>query len=117
VVPKPRVSAERNGCGMTVGTVRYYLLAVGSLAAYRPETECLNETLVREVECAAMPGLWSDVPLIDCESHLIGPLDLRSTCVPEKWCAEAPRVAWNGASREHTWHRQAVGAFLARTSR
>jgi hypothetical protein len=102
---------------MTVGTVRYYLLAVGSLAAYRPETECLNETLVREVECAAMPGLWSDVPLIDCESHLIGPLDLRSTCVPEKWCAEAPRVAWNGASREHTWHRQAVGAFLARTSR
>jgi hypothetical protein len=95
----------------------YYLLAVGSLAAYRPETECLNGTFVREVECAAMPGRWSDVALIDYESHLIGPPDLWSTRVPEKWRAEAPRLAWNGASREHTWHRQAVGAFLARTSR
>jgi hypothetical protein len=64
-----------------------------------------------------MTDLWSDVPLIDRESHLTWPPDSWSTHVPQKWRSEAPRVAWSGASREHPWHRQAVGAFLARTSR
>ena len=64
-----------------------------------------------------MPDLSSDVPLIDCESHVTGPPDLWSTYVPEKWRAEAPRVAWNDSSREDAWHRQAVGAYLVLTSR
>ena len=65
----------------------------------------------------AMPDLWSDVPLIDCDSHVTGRPDLWSTCVPQICRAEAPRVASNEASREGSWHRQAVGVYLARTSR
>jgi hypothetical protein len=64
-----------------------------------------------------MPDLWSDVALIDCESRVTGPPDLWSTSLPQIWRAEAPRVAWNEASPGDTWHNQAVGAYLARTSR
>jgi hypothetical protein len=64
-----------------------------------------------------MPDLWSDVPLIDCDSHVTEPPDLWSTYLSEKWRAEPPRVAWNEASSEDTWYRQAVEAYLARTSR
>jgi hypothetical protein len=64
-----------------------------------------------------MSDLSSDVPLIDCESHVTGPPHLSSTYLPQIWRAEAPQVAWNEASREDAWHRQAVGAYVARPSR
>jgi hypothetical protein len=64
-----------------------------------------------------MPDLWSDVPLIDCDSHVIGPPDLRSTCLPGKRRADAPRVAWNETSRESTWLWQAAEAHPTCSSR
>jgi hypothetical protein len=64
-----------------------------------------------------MPDLWSDVPLIDCDSRVAGRTGVWSTCVPQMWRAEAPRVASNEASREGSWHRQAVRVDLAWTSR
>jgi hypothetical protein len=64
-----------------------------------------------------MPDLGSEVPLVDCESHVTGLPDSWSTYLPQISRAGAPRVAWIEASREDTWLRQAVGAYLARTSR
>jgi hypothetical protein len=64
-----------------------------------------------------MPDRWPEALLIDHDSHVTEPLDLWSTCLLEKWGAEAPRVAWNEASRKYTWHRQAVDTYLTRTWR
>jgi predicted TIM-barrel fold metal-dependent hydrolase len=47
---------------------------------------------------------YSDIPIIDVDSHLIDPPDLWTSRMTGKWADVAPRAVWDQAVGRYRWH-------------
>src|SRR6478735_8495471 len=58
-----------------------------------------------------MSNVFTDTPIIDCDSHVAEPADLWTSRLPAKWADDAPQLQWDERFKENRWR---VGDELLR---